>query len=201
MRRLRNDLPYTFRPPSMTRAFRPLVMLVNRMQLKRSYRIMKVEQEGFETVGELQAAGHSIMLAPNHSDHSDPHVIMDVTNRFGMSPYFMGAREIFEGSQLTAWALQKSGVFSVDRDGADLAAIKMAISLLSEAEQPLVMFPEGEIYHHHRRIDPLNEGVASILMKAAGRLKDGKKAYPEIFRTYIYCPIFNPTHWLSGKCR
>lgn len=177
MRRLRNDLPYTFRPPQMTKAFRPLVMLVNDRQLKKNYRIAKVEQEGFEKLRELHEAGHSIMLAPNHSDHSDPHVLMDVAHRFGMSPYFMGAREIFEGSKLTSWALQKSGVFSVDRDGPDLAAIKTAISLLEAAEEPLVMFPEGEIYHHHRRIDPLNEGVASILMKAAGRMKSGKKAY------------------------
>jgi len=152
-------------------------MLVNRRQLKRTYRISKVEDEGFEKIRELHEAGHSIMLAPNHSDHSDPHVIMDVAHRFGMSPYFMGAREIFEGNQFTAWALQKSGVFSVDRDGPDLTAIKTSISLLDDAEEPLVMFPEGEIYHHHRRIDPLNEGVSSILMKAAGRAKDGKKAY------------------------
>ncbi len=177
MRRLRNDLPYTFRPPMMTRVFRPVVMLVNQKQLKKNYRIAKVEQQGFEKLRELHDAGHAIMLAPNHSDHSDPHVLMDVGHQFGMSPYFMGAREIFEGSKLTAWALQKSGVFSVDRDGPDFTAIKTAISLFAKAEEPLVMFPEGEIYHHHRRIDPLNEGVASILMKAAGRLKAGKKAY------------------------
>ncbi|RYD30465.1 MAG: hypothetical protein EOP85_23825, partial [Verrucomicrobiaceae bacterium] len=94
-----------------------------------------------------------------------------------MRPNFMAAREIFEVSPLASWALQGMGVFSVDRDGPDLSAIKTAIGMLESGGNPLVIFPEGEIYHHHRRLDPLNEGVASILLKAAARLPVGKKAY------------------------
>lgn len=178
MRRLRNDLPYTFRAPRMNPWLRPLVLGVNRAwQLKRQYRIVEIEDEGFAAVADLARAGHSLLLAPNHSDHSDPHVIIELCARHGMHPYFMGAREIFEVSAVNAWALQAAGVFSVDRDGPDLSAVKAAISLLEAGRQPLVMFPEGEIYHHHRRIDPLNEGVASILLKAAKRLEGGRKAY------------------------
>jgi hypothetical protein len=102
---------------------------------------------------------------------------MELCARHGLSPTFMGAREIFEVSPLCGWSLQSMGVFSVDRDGPDLSAIKTAISLLEKGGEPLVIFPEGEIYHHHRRLDPLNEGVASILLKAATRLAPGKKAY------------------------
>ncbi len=178
MRRLRNDLPYIFRPPRMKPWLRPLVLAVNRgIHLQRKYRIESIHEEGFDRVRELSDAGHSILFAPNHSDHSDPHVIMELASRHGMKPLFMGAREIFEQSPLAAWSLQSTGVFSVDRDGPDLSAIKTAISILERGTDPLVMFPEGEIYHHHRRLDPLNEGVASILLKAAARLRDGMKAY------------------------
>ncbi len=177
MRRLRNDLPYTFRPPLKKRWLQGLVVAVNRLKQLRMYRIGEVVGEGFERVAQLHREGHAILLAPNHSDHSDPHVVIELCARYGMHPYFMGAREIFEVSFIQGLALQISGVFSVDRDGPDLSAIKTAIGILEEARDPLVMFPEGEIYHHHRRIDPLNEGVASILLKAAGRLKDGKQAY------------------------
>jgi hypothetical protein len=52
----------------------------------------------------------------------------------------------------------------------------MAMGLLADGT-PLVIYPEGEIYHHHERLDPLHEGVASILLKAAGRLPDGKGAW------------------------
>lgn len=79
MRRLRNDLPYTFRPPKMKRWMRPLVLAVNRMmQLKRQYRIHEIEDGVFTEVGDLARAGHSVLLAPNHSDHSAPHVIMEL---------------------------------------------------------------------------------------------------------------------------
>ena len=178
MRRLRNDLPYTFRPPMSGAWLRPLGLAMNRaVHLSRKYRIAKIHDQGFERVRELGEAGHAILLAPNHSDHSDPHVVMELAARCGMNAYFMGAREIFEVSSLAAWALQSMGVFSVDRDGPDLSAIKTAITLLEKGADPLVIFPEGEIYHHHRRLDPLNEGVASILLKAAARMPDGKHAY------------------------
>ena len=157
---------------------RPLGLLLNReLHLKRKYRIERIRDEGFERVRELSEQGHSLMLTPNHSDHSDPHVMMELSRRHGMRPYFMGAREIFEVSPLAGWSLQSMGVFSVDRDGPDLASIKTALTLLGKGGDPLVMFPEGEIYHHHRRIDPLNEGVASILLKSASRLSDGKRAF------------------------
>jgi 1-acyl-sn-glycerol-3-phosphate acyltransferase len=178
MRRLRNDLPYTFRPPVERSWVRPAGLWVNRhIHLGRKYRITRIEETGMAGVEALCSQGHSVLLAPNHSDHSDPHVLMELCARHGLSPTFMGAREIFEVSPLCGWSLQSMGVFSVDRDGPDLSAIKTAISLLEKGGEPLVIFPEGEIYHHHRRLDPLNEGVASILLKAATRLAPGKKAY------------------------
>ncbi len=178
MRRLRNDLPYTFRPPNLQPWLRPLGLAVNRaVHLSRKYRIGRIEEEGFQRVRELNEAGHAVLLAPNHSDHSDPHVIMEIAARHGMRALFMAARELFEVHPVATWALQSMGVFSVDRDGPDLSAIKTAITLLEKGDDPLVIFPEGEIYHHHRRLDPLNEGVSSILLKAAARMTAGKSAY------------------------
>ena len=178
MRRLRNDLPYTFRPPKRRAWIRPAGLWVNRrIHLDRKYRVTIIREQGFDQVRALCAEGHSVLLAPNHSDHSDPHVIIELCDRHGMKPYFMGAREIFEVSPVACWSLQSMGVFSVDRDGPDLSAIKTAISLIEQGGEPLVVFPEGEIYHHHRRLDPLNEGVASILLKGAARLPAGRKAF------------------------
>ncbi len=178
MRRLRNDLPYTFRPPRVQAWLRPLGLALNRaIHLSRKYRVTRIEGEGFQRVCELSEAGHAVLVAPNHSDHSDPHVVMELLARHGMRAWFMAAREIFEVSPTASWALQSMGVFSVDRDGPDLSAIKTAITLLETGNSPLVIFPEGEIYHHHRRLDPLNEGVSSILLKAASRMATEKNAY------------------------
>jgi hypothetical protein len=73
--------------------------------------------------------------------------------------------------------LQRSGAFSVDREGADLAAIRTAMNILRECRHPLVIFPEGEIYHHHEELDLLNDGVATILLRAAEKLPEGRKSY------------------------
>lgn len=178
MRRLRTDFPYRFRPPKMKGWFRPFGLLANRcVFLKRKYHIAQMETSGFEKVAELSRKGHAVVLAPNHSDHSDPHLILECGLKHGFASYFMGAREIFEASEIAAWALQAMGVFSVDRDGPDIASIKTALGILGRGGHPLVIYPEGEIYHHHARLDPLHDGVASILLKAATGLKDGKQAY------------------------
>lgn len=178
MRRLRNDLPYTFRPPKPRGWFRPFGLWANNsLFLRKKYNVPTLEDSGFAGVKELSAAGHAVLLAPNHADHSDPHVMSALIARHGMRSHFMAAREVFEVSKAGAWALQSMGVFSVDRDGPDLSAIKTAITLLETSSDPLVIYPEGEIYHHHERLDPLHEGVASILLKAANRLKAGREAW------------------------
>ena len=177
MRRLRNDLPYTFRPPKPRAWFRPLGLAANRFYLQRKFGVNRLDDSGFDRVKELSRGGHAVLLAPNHADHSDPHVMTELVARHGMKSHFMAAREVFEISKLGSFALESMGVFSVDRDGPDLSAIKTAITLLESSSDPLVIYPEGEIYHHHERLDPLHEGVASILLKAAGRMNGGKEAY------------------------
>ena len=177
MRRLRNDLPYRFRPPASKAWFRPLALWLNRRWLLgRKYRITGIEEHGFDRLHQRIRPGDALLLAPNHADHADPHLMMEIGRRHRLPLHFMAAREIFEEGSLQCWALRSAGIFSVDRDGPDLAAIKTAITLLADGV-PLVIYPEGEIYHHHERLDPLHEGVASILLKAAGRLPEGRAAW------------------------
>ena len=180
MRRLRNDLPYTFRPPKLQHWLRPLGLALNRaVHLERKYRIGKIETEGFAACPRTQRgrarACCSRRIIPTTRIRTWSWSSPPAT---ACGPLFMAAREIFEVSPTAAWALQSMGVFSVDRDGPDLSAIKTAITLLESGTDPLVIFPEGEIYHHHRRLDPLNEGVASILLKVAGRHACRKKRVP-----------------------
>lgn len=184
MKEMPQHRPYRFRPPVDRPWLNPLLRWANRFFLKRVYRVSKVEVRGIEALREAVAAGHAVVLAPNHADHADVHVLSDVTARAGIRPRFMGAREIFEADLLSCFALQSGGVFSVDRDGPDVAAIKMALSILEEGKYPLVIYPEGEIYHHHEWLDPLHEGLASILLKVARKLEPPRKAliFPIAFR-------------------
>lgn len=177
MNLLRPQKPYRFCPPRYAPWFRPVMQLVARRLLRHHFHIGQIVVSGQESLIQLARSGQSLLIAPNHADHADPSLLVTVGKRLGLAFHFMAAREGFERSWLSRIALQLSGAFSVDREGADLAAVRTAMSLLRECRHPLVIFPEGEIYHHHEELDLLNEGVATILLRAAEKLPAGKRSY------------------------
>lgn len=132
---------------------------------------------GHEELTRLVKNKQSVMVAPNHADHADPALMITIGRRCKLAFHFMAAREGFEKGKLSRWVLQKAGAFSINREGADLASIKMAIKILQAGEYPLVVFPEGEIYHHMETLDELNEGVASIALRATAKLPQDKRGY------------------------
>ena len=120
---------------------------------------------------------HWVRIGPNRADHAGPNVLLWIGRRHRLPFHFMAAREGFETGRLDRFVLQRCGAFSVDREGADIAAFKTAVGILRKARFPLVVFPEGEIYHHHERLDPLNEGVATMVLRASGKIQDDRGAY------------------------
>ncbi len=168
---------YTFCPPKYARWFRPILHALSAGILRWHFNIRHVSIHGQEPLVLLVKAGQSVLVAPNHADHADPALLVHVGRRHGVAFHFMAARESFERGWLRRFVLQRSGAFSVDREGADLASIRTAMNILRECRHPLVIFPEGEIYHHHEELDLLNEGVATILLRAAEKLPAGKKSY------------------------
>ena len=179
MNTLRLQRPYVFRPPKYSPFLAPiLIRLSDVFKLHRTFNVRKVTTEGIDKVVGLVKANHPVLVTPNHADRADPFVLTHIGNKYGLPFHFMAAREGFEQNRwLNSFVLQRCGAFSVDREGTDLAAIKTAMKILQDCRYPLVIFPEGEIYHHHECLAPLNEGVATILLRAAERLPQGKKSY------------------------
>ena len=173
----RPQQPYVFRPPKYAAWFRPVLHGLTALFLRQRFSIRRVEVRGQEHLVGLVRSGQSVLVAPNHADHADPALLITVGRRYGLAFHFMAAREGFERGWLHRFVLQHSGAFSVDREGADLASIRTAMNILRECRHPLVIFPEGEIYHHHEELDLLNEGVATILLRAAEKLPEGKRSY------------------------
>lgn len=184
----RPQKPYVFRPPRYSPLLAPFFKRVSEvLYLRRKFRIRTITAQGAERIAALSREGHSILVCPNHADHADPHVLLRIGRDHNLKFHFMAAREGFETKRWHAFVMQCCGAFSVDREGADIAAFKAAVNILREARFPLVVFPEGEIYHHHERLDPLNEGVATIVLRAASKSSDDRKAYlvPTAMR-YVY---------------
>jgi 1-acyl-sn-glycerol-3-phosphate acyltransferase len=65
------------------------------------------------------------------------------------------------------WMLQRHGCFSIDRESNDLSAFRTAVEILTGSPYPLVIFPEGDIYHVNDRVIPFREGAAAMAMSAA----------------------------------
>ncbi len=59
------------------------------------------------------------------------------------------------------------GAFSVNREGIDRKAINTAISMLADADRPLVVFPEGAVSRTNDRLHAMMEGVSFIARAAA----------------------------------
>lgn len=103
------------------------------------------------------------VICPNHSGLADP-VWVVLAMRAGFIPRIMAKKELFSVpflSRLITWL----GAFGVDRDGADVGAIKTALRCLRDG-QPLLLFPEGTRVKPGKEVQP--KGGAVVLAARAG---------------------------------
>jgi len=136
----------------------------------RKHRLVEIEVRGLEHVRQPFEDGCGVLVTPNHASHADCFSIYDLAGRFGMPFYVMIAWQNFvRDGALRAWILRQHGGFSVDREGNDLAAFRQAVDVLRSKPNPLVIFPEGDVYHLNDRILPFREGPAAIALSAARR--------------------------------
>ena len=48
-----------------------------------------------------------------------------------------------------------------------MQAFRQAVAILKEKTNPLVIFPEGEVYHINERVTPFCEGPVAIALTAS----------------------------------
>lgn len=144
--------------------------------LRRRYGVDRVTIDGVEKLQASIAAGHGVLITPNHSRDEDPFVLSTLSRAVGRPFFVVASAHLFIDSGLQAFLLRRAGAFSIYREGMDKQAVQTSISILETAERPLVIFPEGHISRTNDRLTPLLEGTALIArMAAKKRAKDGKK--------------------------
>ena len=159
-----------FWPPRPNPFWRAALEPWRRWYLGRYYGIAEVEIARPEEFCRGMSPGDGVLIAPNHSHDSDPHVMMEVGRRTGRQLHFMAAWQIFRPHWgLDGWVLQRMGAFSVDREGCDRRAIHQATEILTTGRS-LVVFPEGEVYRLNDRLTPLLDGVAFMALSAQREL-------------------------------
>jgi 1-acyl-sn-glycerol-3-phosphate acyltransferase len=175
MRRLplADQLPYQFFPPRL----RPFWLWAARFYInhlmRKEQRIAAIDISGTEHLVALKGTGDGVMITPNHADHADCGVVFDLGRRIQWPFYYMAAYQIFTG--IGRVGLPRIGVFPVDREGSDLTAFKTAVDIVAQGKNPLVIFPEGEIYNLTDKLTPIREGAAVLALTALKRAAEAKK--------------------------
>ena len=137
---------------------------------RKTQRLIDIEIRGIEHLRKALADGKGVLITPNHSGHADPLILYDAAEQLGCGFYFMAAWQVLARQRpVERLVLRQHGVFSVDREGADMRAFRTAVDILEKRKYPLVIFPEGEVYHVNDRTTPFREGPAAIAMTAAKR--------------------------------
>lgn len=131
-------------------------------------KIEKVSVVGLEHLQASLAARHGVLIAPNHSFHWDSYCLIAAAESLRTPFYIMTAWQVFAMSKrFECESMQRCGCFSVDREGTDVQALKTAVDILQHRPYPLVIFPEGDVYHMNDRVTPFRDGAASIAILAA----------------------------------
>jgi hypothetical protein len=157
----------------------------------RKHRLLEIEVRGLEHLRQALDDGFGVLITPNHASHADAFAIYGVAERLCMPFYVMIAWQNFvRDGALRAWILRQHGGFSVDREGNDLAAFRQAVEVLRAKPNPLVIFPEGDVYHINDRILPFREGPAAIALSAARRADRPVAVVPCAIK---YCYLDDPT--------
>ena len=163
-----------FWPPRPNRFWTALLAPVRYFFARHRWRVTRIEVEGANEAFDRIDAGDGVLLAPNHSAEPDGYVMLRAGRRFARQMYFMSAWQAFLRYRgLAGWVMQRMGGFGVDREGSDRRAIRQAVEIITQGHC-LLVFPEGDVYHLGRRLQPLLEGVAFMALTAQRGMDDAR---------------------------
>src|SRR5262249_38290435 len=161
------DKPYRFVPPYPGQFWVRVFRYYLPHYLWSKWGLRSAEFRGIEHLQSSLAAGHGIVLAPNHCRPFDPMALGLLGIRINQPFYAMASWHLFMGSRFQRWLCRRLGAFSVYREGTDREALRTATNILVESQRPLIILPEGIVTRTNDRLSTLQEGVAFIARLAA----------------------------------
>lgn len=163
--------PYHFIPPHRGNGWPTAIQKLRLVDwhLRKTECVVDYELRHAERFADSLAAGHGIVLAPNHCRYADPLVLGWLAREVGTHLYAMASWHLFNSKAFETFALRRMGAFSIYREGNDRKALEMAIHLVATAERPLVLFPEGTTNRTNDLLKPLLDGIGFIARSAAKR--------------------------------
>ncbi len=158
------DRPYQFVPPHRGDWWPSFIQKFHIVDwfLKKKEGVVGHECRGLEHWEASKGRGDGILLAPNHCRYADPLVLGWPSRHLDQHVHAVASWHLFNQGSFDAFAIQKMGGFSLNREGTDRASLNAAIQILTEARRPLILFPEGATNRTNDVLKPLLDGVAFI---------------------------------------
>ncbi len=187
------EKPYQFVPP--IKAGWPQKLLaklgLHRRTLRRREGVTECEIRHADRLSQSLAAGHGVMLTPNHPRLADPIAVYHLLGQVDCAFHTMASWHLFNQRPVARFMLRLMGAFSVNREGMDRTAIDFAINILKTANRPLLIFPEGTTSRTNDRLMAFMDGPAFIARSAAKRrakegLGSGKVVTHPIAIKYVF---------------
>lgn len=126
---------------------------------------LQVDEASLQRLASLQL--ERVLLLPNHPNHMDALVMLELSRRMNRPFYYLVAREVFNIAYgLFGVFLQRLGCYSVVRGGLDRDSLQTTKALLAENWGPLVIFPEGRISHQAHAVLPVELGSIQLAFHA-----------------------------------
>ena len=171
MQRIVFEEPYEFIPPHRGTWWPNFIQAFGlyKRYLRKDEGVVDFECRHVERLKKSLAAGHGIMLTPNHARPGDPIVMGVLAKAANTNVYAMASWHLFKQDWFTAFAIRRMGGFSLYREGMDRQSINTAIGIIETAERPLIVFPEGSVTRTNDRVHALLDGVSFIARTAAKR--------------------------------
>ncbi len=163
------EQPYEFVPPIYSKVWPEILRYYIPHWIRKTYGVHSVETRNAERLKATIDAGHSVLMAPNHSRMSDPLTFVELSRVIKRDLHAMASWHLFMQSRLERFMLRRVGAFSVYREGVDRQAISTAVDILVEGKRPLIVFGEGAISRHNDELMPMMDGMAFIARTAAKR--------------------------------
>lgn len=163
------DRPYEFVQRDRSKFWPWLIQRLRLVDLylKKKEGVVARQVIDFDRLRSSVDQGHGVVVAPNHCRYSDPLVMAWPSRDAAVYFYAVASWHLFNKSWFDRFGMKRCGAFSLHREGTDRRSLETAIEILTSAERPLIIFPEGQTYRTNDLVRPSLEGVGFIARSAA----------------------------------
>lgn len=180
------DKPYAFIGPKFSRFWLWVARRMVPKQLRKDYGVVSHECRGVEKLKASLAAGHGVMIVPNHCRPCDPLVMDFLAKAMDRPIHTIASWHLFMQGKAQRFLLPQVGCFSVYREGMDRESLKCATKIIADGKHPLVIFAEGIVTRSNDRMLNFMEGPSFMARTAAKQRKEGKVVIHPVFIRYFF---------------